>query len=111
MQFAPADVLASRLVRLRALLAERELDALLISSLANIAYLSGFFSSAGALLVTRDTLQVIGDGRYATALTERARAYPALTPLIFGTTSSYDEAIVEALAPLAGLRAGFEASH
>jgi Xaa-Pro aminopeptidase len=32
-------------------------------------------------------------------------------PIIFGPTSSYDEAIVDALAPLAGLRIGFEASH
>jgi Xaa-Pro aminopeptidase len=111
MQFAPADFLSARVARLRTLLEERELDALLVTSLPNIAYLSGFFASAGALLVTPDTLQVIGDGRYATALAARARAFPALTPIVFDPASSYDEAIVEALAPLSGLRTGLEAAH
>lgn len=111
MQVAPADLLSARVARLRMLLAERDLDALLVTSLPNIAYLSGFFASAGALLVTPDTLQVIGDGRYATALADRARAFPALIPIIFDPASSYDEAIVDALAPLAGLRTGIEAAH
>jgi Xaa-Pro aminopeptidase len=111
MQFAPADFLSARVARLRTALSEQALEALLITSLPNIAYLSGFFASAGALIVTRDTLQVIGDGRYATALAERVRAFPALTPIVFEAGSSYDEAIVDALAPLAGLRTGLEAEH
>ena len=111
MRFAPADVLSARVARLRTLLADRHLDALLVTSLPNIAYLSGFFASAGALVVTPDTLQVIGDGRYATALAERARAFPELTPVVFDPGSSYDEAIVDTLTPLAGLRTGLEAPH
>jgi Xaa-Pro aminopeptidase len=111
MQFPPADFLAVRVARLRAMLSERELDGLLVTSLPNIAYLAGFFASAGALIVTPDTLQVIGDGRYATALAERVRAFPALTPIVFDAGSSYDEAIVSALAPLGGLRIGLEADH
>lgn len=111
MQFAPADFLAARLQRLRALLAERHFDALLITSLPNIAYLSSFFASAGALVVRPDSLHLIGDGRYATALADRAQAYPALTPVVVGPGSSYDEAIVETLAPLAGGRTGIEAGH
>jgi Xaa-Pro aminopeptidase len=111
MQIAPADVLSVRVERLRALLTTRGLDALVITSLPNIAYVSGFFASAGALIVTRDALWLIADGRYATALVERARAFPALTPVVFAAASSYDEAIVGVLAPLAGLRAGFEAAH
>lgn len=111
MQIAPPDFLWARVARLRAALVERELDALLVASLPNIAYLSGFFASAGALLITPDTLQVIGDGRYATSLAERAHAFPVLTPIIFGPGSSYDETIAARLGPLAGLRAGFEAEH
>jgi Xaa-Pro aminopeptidase len=111
MRIAPADILAARVERLRRLLSTRALDALLVTTLPNIAYLSGFFASAAALLIARDSLQVIGDGRYATVLSERARAFPAITPVILETGSSYDEAIVAALQPLAGLKVGFEASH
>jgi Xaa-Pro aminopeptidase len=111
MQIAPADFLSVRVERLRARLAAKGLDALIVTSLPNIAYLSGLFASAGALIVTRDRLWVVGDGRYATALAERAQAFPGLTPIVFDSTSSYDESIVDILAPLAGLRAGFEAAH
>src|ERR671924_2386898 len=111
MQIAPPDLLSVRVARLRAALAAGELDALVVTSLPNIAYLSGLFASAGALVVAPDTLQVIGDGRYRMALADRARAFAALTPIIFGVGSSYDEAIVAALGPLAGLRTGFEAEH
>jgi Xaa-Pro aminopeptidase len=111
MQFAPPDFLSARVARLRTELAGRGLDGLLITNLPNIAYLTGFFGSAGALIVTTDTLQVIGDGRYTTALTQRERAFPALTSIVFDADSSYDETIVSKLAPLAGLRCGFEAEH
>lgn len=111
MQFAPPDFLSARVARLRSALAGRALDALLVTSLPNIAYLTGFFGSAGALIVTPDTLQVIGDGRYATTLGDRARAFTALAPIVFDAGSSYDETIVSTLAPFAGLRCGFEAEH
>jgi Xaa-Pro aminopeptidase len=111
MRIAPAEVLASRVERLRASLAARQLDALVVTSLPNIAYLTGFFASAAALVVTRDTLQVIGDGRYATALTERAEAFDAITPIVIAPGASDDEAIVTVLSHLPGVRAGFEAAH
>jgi Xaa-Pro aminopeptidase len=111
MRIAPAEVLASRVERLRASLAARQLDALVVTSLPNIAYLTGFFASAAALVVTRDMLQVIGDGRYATALTERAEAFDAITPIVIEPGASHDEAIVAVLSHLPGVRAGFEAAH
>ncbi len=59
---------ADRRQRLRQRLAEAGLDALLITNLTNVRYLSGFRGSAGELLVgvdaARDRLAV--DGRYTT---------------------------------------------
>jgi Xaa-Pro aminopeptidase len=92
-------------------LSARRLDALVVTSLPNIAYLTGFFASAAAAVVTHDAVQIIGDGRYATVLASRVAAFPTLTSTIIAAASSYDEAIVEALMPLAGSRVGFEALH
>lgn len=72
----PADH-ASRRRALRALLAERDLDALLVTDLLNIRYLTGFTGSNAALLVAADddadeTHTVIStDGRYVTQVAEQ----------------------------------------
>ena len=56
MRIAPPDVLAPRLERLHAALAGRTLDARIVTTLPNIAYLSGLFASAGILVVTAERL-------------------------------------------------------
>jgi Xaa-Pro aminopeptidase len=69
--FAPLDV-AARLGRLRARLADESLDALLVTKLANVRYLTGFTGSAGTLLVPSDESDAplfVTDGRY----TEQSR--------------------------------------
>jgi Xaa-Pro aminopeptidase len=53
-----------RTSRLRAALAERELDGALISNAQNRRYLSGFTGSAGYLLITRDDAIIATDFRY-----------------------------------------------
>ena len=57
---------AQRLDRLRELLAEHDLDALLVTTLVNVRYLTGFTGSAGEVLVTRDRDRdlFVTDGRY-----------------------------------------------
>ena len=40
------------------------LDALLITSLPNVAYLTGLFASAAGVVITRDRTALITDGRY-----------------------------------------------
>ena len=73
---APLQV-STRLGRLRAVLADAELDALLVTSLTNVRYLTGFAGSAGQLLVTADDVVLITDGRYGDQAGEeiaRARA-------------------------------------
>ena len=56
-----------RLRRLRARLADAELDALLVTDLCNVRYLVGFTGSFGQLLITRDGNAdvFVTDGRYA----------------------------------------------
>jgi Xaa-Pro aminopeptidase len=60
----PMDV-ASRVERLRARLADAGADALLVTRLPNVRYLTGFTGSAAMLLVAPDELVFVTDGRYA----------------------------------------------
>jgi len=54
-----------RLERLRALLGERGLEALVVSSLVNVRYLTGFTGSAGALVLgPGGRIALLTDGRY-----------------------------------------------
>ncbi len=57
--------MSSRLVRLRRELKERGLDALLVSSLPNVRYLTGFSGSNGLCVVTGTDMVLITDSRYA----------------------------------------------
>lgn len=54
----------TRLNRLRGILVERELDALIVADILNVRYLSGFTGSYAVLLVTSDTAFLLTDGRY-----------------------------------------------
>ena len=68
-----ADVLASlppllvtgRVDKLRAVMAERELDAFVVSDLSSLRWLTGFTGSNGAAVVTADAFTLVTDGRYA----------------------------------------------
>ena len=111
MRLPPPDTLALRASRLNDLLSVRQLDALVVTSLPNVAYLTGFFASAAALIAMRDTLHLVSDARYATALEARSRDFPQVHPVHLPPGASYDQAIGETLQPLRGLRVGFEASH
>src|SRR3954447_476803 len=60
----------ARQVRVREQMAQRGLDALLVTHLPNVRYLSGFTGSAGVLLVSSRRSLFFTDGRYR----EQARA-------------------------------------
>jgi Xaa-Pro aminopeptidase len=111
MRIAPSDVLHGRFVAVATALASRNLDALLITALPNIAYLTGFFASAAAAIVTPDRITLIGDGRYADALSQRGRECPFLDVHQLRASTSYDQAVVERLLALGPSRFGFEAAH
>ena len=75
----PPLTVTGRLDRLRAAFDEHEVDALVVTTLANVRYLTGFSGSAGVLTVTRDAALLTTDGRYRTQSAEqveRAGAAP-----------------------------------
>ena len=109
MRIAPSEVFAARLARLRQAMTEQSLDALVVTTLPNVAYLTGFFASAGALLISSEGVALIADSRYAEPLAARAREWPAIRPTMLEPGVSFDAAVVSALEPFAGSRVGFEA--
>ncbi len=64
MPIAPPDRHLARYARLREDLRAASLDALIVTSLPNIAYLTGLFASTAALVASADRLALIVDGRY-----------------------------------------------
>ncbi|MGC9960468.1 MAG: Xaa-Pro peptidase family protein [Acidimicrobiales bacterium] len=68
----PMDVVG-RLNRLRAAISDASCDALVVTSLVNVRYLTGFSGSAALLLVTEDDALLVSDGRY------RDQAYEQVT--------------------------------
>jgi Xaa-Pro aminopeptidase len=60
----PGMDVASRVGRLREAFAAAEVDALLVTNLTNVRYLTGFTGSAALLLVATDGVTFVTDGRY-----------------------------------------------
>jgi len=111
MRIAPPDRLHARVKDVRASLAARHLDGVVVTSLANIAYLTGFFASAAALVLTRDEVILIGDSRYSESLANRAHECPFIRPRQLPIGDSYEQGLVDALIPLRGATLGFEPDH
>lgn len=72
-ELAPMQV-AERLPRLRSALEADAVDALIVTNLVNVRYLSGFTGSAANLLVGKDTALLVTDGRYRTQAAEQLDA-------------------------------------
>ena len=75
-------VLQTRIAQLRGLLAERDIDTLLVLGDANRRYLSGFTAedheidaSSGALLISGEKLVLATDGRYTIQAGQEAPLY------------------------------------
>jgi Xaa-Pro aminopeptidase len=73
MTLVPMNV-AGRLPRLRERMAEAGCDALLVTHLTNIRYLTGFTGSAGLFLVLPDAAVFVTDGRYRDQSAEQLAA-------------------------------------
>ncbi len=69
----PRDYREDRQAALRAAMAREGLDALLVTHLPNIRYLTGFSGSAGLLLVRPDETVLVTDFRYAVQALEEVR--------------------------------------
>lgn len=108
MSAPPPELLASRQASLRVACVERGLDGLLVTSLPNIAYLTGFQGSAGILLVVAGRSSLIVDGRYDTVAGELAAATGAFDVMTLAPAQTYEEALIHVLRGLTGTRIGFE---
>ncbi len=103
----PPITVTGRLDRLRAAFDEHEVDALVVTTLANVRYLTGFSGSAGILTVTRDTALFTTDGRYRTQSAEQlGRAGAAEVEIVIGPASEQRNAARTLLTGATGDTAG-----
>jgi Xaa-Pro aminopeptidase len=103
---------ASRLARLRATLPGAEVDAIVVTTLANVRYLTGFTGSAGVVVVTESDALLTTDGRYRTQSAEQLAAAgvaDAVTIQIGDAQTQRDA--VRALLTAAAARIGLEADN
>ena len=70
---------AARSDRLASALGERELDALLVTNLVNVRYLTGFTGTNGACVVRRDERLFVTDFRYVEQSAEQVHGYERVT--------------------------------
>jgi Xaa-Pro aminopeptidase len=112
MAAAPADRLAARIARVRSHLAEAGVDALLVTHLPNLFYLTGLRATAGAALVTPLHVSLVADFRY------RAAAEAAVSELagrvgarVWPASRGVDEAAAEAIRSAGAARVGVEGAH
>ena len=104
----PAMDVAGRAGRLRARFADAGIDALLVTHLPNVRYLTSFTGSAGLVLVTGDALVFTTDGRYRTQAGEQLGGAGVDAQIEIGATvAAQRDAIARALDP--GARVGLEA--
>jgi len=87
------------------------LDALLVTSLPNVAYLTGLFASAAGVVVTQSDIALITDGRYLGIAQELVADLPNLELVITPASKPFDLAFAEALCKTEHGRAGFESVH
>ena len=112
MAHAPSTALSLRHQTLRLELVSRGLDALVITSLPNILYLTNFTGSSAILVATADRLVFITDFRYVTVLDEaRGTAEECPNLEVETVEGSYDATLADVIRPQPWRRIGFEAAH
>ena len=112
MPHAPSAALSLRHQALRAAMASASLDALVVVSLPNIAYLSNFAGSSACVVLTPSALRFITDSRYTTAVEDMQRAGHACPGLeLVLVDGSSDATLASVLRAGAWSRIGFESAH
>ncbi len=111
MDVAPLPLRLARHARLRDGLRDAGLDALLVTSLPNVAYLTGLFASAAGVLITSDRLVLITDGRYLGIARNLGADLPGYELVVTPADKPFDLAFAEALCVIGKGRAGFECAH
>jgi Xaa-Pro aminopeptidase len=107
-----SSVLAARHLRVRRAIEALGLEALIVTTPANLRYLANHVGTAGTLLVTPGDIHLLIDFRYkeaVRALQESPAACPGLR--IWDVPDSYDEALASAVMSLGTSVVGIEAAH
>ena len=115
---APTAALSARLHSVRRRLIELELDALVVTTLPNILYLTNFSGSSAILVVTAEQVLFLTDSRYVAAVSDtRGKPYECPRLELVEVEGSYDARLGDLLVsaalktPPGPARVGFEAAH
>jgi Xaa-Pro aminopeptidase len=100
---------AARLERLRERFEDAGVDALVVTDLANVRYLTGFSGSAGVLAVTSAAALLATDGRYRTQSAEQVERSGARVDIAVGPLAAQRGAVKAFVSTSA--RVGLEAEH
>jgi Xaa-Pro aminopeptidase len=100
---APLDV-AGRLARLRDRFDHEACDALVVTDLVNVRYLTGFTGSNGVLLVTADGATIVTDGRYRTQVGTQLEAVGLADAVDVAIGNDPAPALASAASPASGSR-------
>src|SRR5438477_4254217 len=109
MSHAPSAALERRHQAVRAALSGRSLDALVVTSLPNILYLTNFTGSSAIVIVTADRVELLTDFHYVTTVRALQTDCPEICVQI--VEGSYDAMLVERLGSLRAARVRIEAGH
>lgn len=93
-------------------MAKASIDALVVTSLPNILYLTNFSGSAAIVVMTRDRLCFLTDSRYVASVEASqasAEGCPGLE--LHVVAGSYDAALADLLTRLSVEQIGFESAH
>ncbi len=112
MSHAPADLLSRRHHAIRQDLAARTLDALVVTALPNILYLTNFKGSSAIVVLTADRLFFVTDFRYIEAIeATRGSKWECPGLEMVKVDTSYDETLAAVLRTMPAARVGFESAH
>src|SRR5262249_14193155 len=112
MSYAPTAALNARHQSIRQAMTSRSLEALVVTHLPNILYLTNFTGSAAIVVVTHERVYFLTDFRYVTAVSGAdgsGHASPGTELLT--VEGSYDQTLAALLASLPLKRIGFESEH
>jgi Xaa-Pro aminopeptidase len=112
MAHAPTDALERRHDQIRQTMVQRSLDALVVTSLSNITYLTNFSGSAAIVVLTSARLFFLTDFRYVTTLSESTGTVHECPGIELAVVEgSYDAKLAGVLLALSCRQVGFEAAH
>jgi Xaa-Pro aminopeptidase len=99
-----------RLERVRAHVEAASLDALVVTHLPNVRYLTGFTGTAGAVILRPERCVLLVDSRYLTAAQDLVASLETGAVVIERVPQSYDAAIADVLRRESCTRIGIEAA-